>query len=108
MADICSWSLPDGRCLDFYICGLYENWEEVAGLYIFCYKSSDGWYPLYIGQTEDFSVRLPNHERFNEAVNRGATHIHAVIIPDAANRDKWEKSLIQYYQPKMNDIYRNQ
>ncbi|MBD2566779.1 hypothetical protein [Anabaena lutea] len=64
------------------------------------------WYPLYVGQTDDFSSRLPNHERLPQAIQRGATHIHVAIITQQRQRDILEKMLIPYLQPPLNDHYR--
>lgn len=98
----CNWPLGNGQTLGFTIYDSNRNWKKVAGLYVFSYQALGGWNPLYIGQTDDFSSRLPNHERLQEAVNRGATHIHAAVIPQAVQRDRYEAMLIQYLQPTMN------
>ena len=100
----CLWPLGNGESIEFSVHDSNTNWNPLAGLYIFCYQvQSGGWIPLYIGQTDDFSTRLPNHERLDEAIQRGATHLHAAVIPLKANRDKFEKILIQHLQPVMND-----
>ncbi len=65
--------------LEFYV---YEHvnlgWSEVGGLYVFAGQRLDDsgilrWHPLYVGKTQDFSARLPTHERWPEAVQAGAT-----------------------------------
>ena len=87
----CTWPLGNGQTVEFNI---YDpqitTWKAVAGLYIFAYDDGQYWQALYIGQTDDFSARLPHHERLDEAAQRGATHIHAVVVPPAANRDTLE------------------
>lgn len=100
----CSWPLGNGETLSFEIYDRNEGWNKVAGLYIFSHLGADGlWQALYVGQTDDFSSRLPSHDRLNEAIRRGATHIHALVVPLAANRDRWEKMLIQNLQPPLNE-----
>ncbi|HUI92691.1 MAG TPA: hypothetical protein VLX68_10625 [Chitinivibrionales bacterium] len=100
----CSWPYNKQQSISFSIYGLNTEWNNVAGLYIFAYKTSANiWYALYIGQTNDFSVRLPNHERLNEAIRRGATHIHARVVSLQKDRDYYEEEMIQYLQPPMND-----
>lgn len=80
-----------------------ENWNAVAGLYIFSGLNSERlWVPYYIGQAESFDTRLPTHERWQEAARLGATHVHAMVVPLQANRDSIEKALIQAYQPPLN------
>ena len=79
------------------------NWNAVPGLYIFAGLNSEGrWAALYIGQAESLADRLPNHERWQEAVRLGATHVHARVVPQAATRDAVERELIQAYQPRLN------
>ena len=100
----CAWPLGNGQTISFNVYDSNENWSKVGGLYIFAYLAKDGiWRPLYIGQTDDFSARLPSHERLNEAIQRGATHIHAAVVPLAANRDTLERRLIASLQPPMNE-----
>lgn len=104
----CEWPLPNGQTMTFHIYDSNKNWLQVAGLYIFSFKKPNGfWHPLYVGQTNDFSSRLPSHERLDEAVRNGATHIHAVQVPQAAKRDELEKLLIAHLQPPMNEQHRN-
>lgn len=102
-----SWPLGNGQNLDF---GCYDlntaSWNKVGGLYIFAYYDGQYWRALYVGQTDDFSSRIPSHERLNEAFRRGATHIHATVVPLVTNRDTLEKQLIAYLQPPMNEQHR--
>jgi hypothetical protein len=84
------------------------TWNDVAGIYIFCGLNSQGqWVALYIGQADSFRTRIPQHERWNEAVRLGATHIQAMVVPLVANRDRIEQALIRLYQPSLN-VYHKQ
>ncbi|MFO0823185.1 MAG: hypothetical protein U0792_08700 [Gemmataceae bacterium] len=79
------------------------TWNRVAGVYVFCgLNRNNQWVALYIGQTNCFAERMPTHERWQEAVRRGATHVHAMTVPLAANRDRIEEELIRVYQPPLN------
>jgi hypothetical protein len=99
----CRWPLGNGQFLDFDVYARNENWSSVGGLYVFSYQGGNGsWRALYVGQTNNFSVRFPNHERLNEAVRAGATHIHAKVMNSQSDRDLFERALIQYLQPSMN------
>lgn len=100
--DTCNWSLGNGNTLKFTVHDSNQDWKAVGGLYVFASLTEDGWLPLYIGKADDFSDRLPSHERLDEAIELGATHIHAAIVSSEANRDKWEPMLIQHYQPPLN------
>lgn len=103
----CTWPIGNGLSLEFIIYDHNTQWNKVAGLYIFAGPSGNGrWRAYYVGQTEDFSSRLPNHERWDETRRLGATHIHAKAVPQAANRDVWEKRLIETLQPPLNVQYR--
>lgn len=92
----CKWPLCYGETLDFIIYDLNATWNDVAGLYIFSFFIQNGWYALYVGQTDSFRNRISNHERLDEAIRRGATHIHSLVVPLAANRNIWLKMLIQH------------
>ena len=106
--DTVLWPLGNGQSLRFTIYTINAvTWNEVPGLYIFTYDNGQYWKPLYIGQAEDFRKRMASHERFEEAVLNGATHIHAVVVEQSANRDTWEKLLISAHQPPMNVQYRS-
>ena len=98
----CNWPLGNGQQLEFTAYGDNKGWSNASGLYIFAYRNGSNWYAVYVGQTDNLSSRLPNHERLNEAIRNGATHIHVAVVPHQSNRDKWEKMLIQYLKPVLN------
>jgi len=102
-----NWPLGNGSKLEFTIFRLNVQWNAIGGLYIFTYPLENGhWFPLYVGQTDDFSTRIPSHERLEDAVQHGATNIHAVVVQTQQDRDRWERMLIQYLQPPMNNQLR--
>ena len=101
-----NWPLGNGQVLQFDVYDRNEGWNDVPGLYIFSYAKVSSWYALYVGQAESFSTRLPNHERLNEAVRNGATHIHALVVRQQSMRDQWERMLIQNLQPPLNVQHR--
>jgi len=100
----CNWPIGNNQTLSFSIHAENKNWNKVAGIYIFTYRASSGtWLPLYVGQTDDFSARLPSHDRLNEAIRLGATHIHACVIPLQKDRDLFEAALVRVLQPQLNE-----
>lgn len=99
-----SWPVGNDQTLDFTSYNLNATWNNVAGLYIFAYDDGKHWRALYVGQTNDFSSRIPNHERIGEAVRKGVSHVHAMVVTQAATRDTLEKLLIQHLQPPMNNM----
>ncbi|SRR6266498_650429 len=99
MADSVVWA----RKHQFSIHRHGDNWNAVAGVYIFCGINEQGqWSPLYIGQAESLAQRIPNHDRWRAAAQLGATHIHALVVPDEATRAEVEAELIRAYQPRLN------
>lgn len=99
---IVTWSSYD---FDVYL----QNgaWNDVAGIYIFSYQTQGGsWFAVYVGQTESFANRIPNHERWREAVRLGATHVHAMTVPQPFRREVIEQELIRLLQPQLNEVYR--
>ena len=102
------WPLGNGKFLPFEVYCSNEDWNDVPGLYIFAIQEPPrgDWHSLYVGQADSFSKRLPNHERWHEAVRNGATHIHAIVVKSQSDRDLWERMLIQHLQPPMNIQHR--
>jgi hypothetical protein len=96
------WPLGDGTPLTFTIHEFAAKWDPVGGLYIFAGMDGGRWFPVYVGQTPDFSARIPFHEQWDTARHNGATHVHALQVGLAANRDRWEKMLIQHLNPPLN------
>jgi excinuclease UvrABC nuclease subunit len=79
------------------------TWNDVGGIYIFTGLDASGrWKPYYIGQARSFKDRIPNHENWRAAARLVATHVHAMVVSLAANRDKIEAELVEAYQPALN------
>ena len=93
----------------FKVCDFGGSWNAVGGVYIFSgIDHQNGWWePLYVGQTDSFRNRIPFHERWAEAVQLGATHVHATVVPQAAMRAAVERHLIEAYQPPLNIQFRS-
>jgi len=82
-------------------------WKDVGGVYIFSGVKNNIWHAYYIGITDSFQDRHPNHERWEEAKCLGATHVHARGESQAAVRESIEKELIETYQPTLNTHHTN-
>lgn len=76
-------------------------WNDVGGVYIFVRPNNGKWQALYVGQTDSFSRRLSNHEKWAAAARMGATHVHAVSANEA-DRLAIEADLIGKFQPPLN------
>ncbi len=79
------------------------SWNAVPGVYVFAGENLSGnWFALYVGQTASLADRLATHERWQEAVRWGATHIHVRVVHAEGSRLALEGQLIQAYQPRLN------
>lgn len=96
--ETCNW---DGN--QFTIYPPNTAWNNVPGLYIFAkVDSSRYWRALYIGSTDSLSNRLSHHERWDEALRQGMTHIHARVESNYTQRLLLEQHLVQRFNPPMN------
>ncbi len=104
--EVAKWPTSDGQMHEFGVYTIDASWKKVGGVYIFTYADGQRWHPLYVGETEDFSVRLPAHERWQEAVRLGATHVHARSETQRAKREDLEQRLIRDHKPPLNERLR--
>jgi hypothetical protein len=61
------------------------------------------WTPLFLSRTANLSVRMSNHERWEEAQLLGATHVLLLSFPERAEREAAELDLSEAVRPLMND-----
>ena len=88
---------------DFIVYTPATTWNDVGGVYIFCGVNPENeWQAYYIGQADSFANRLSSHDRWDEAVRLGATHVHAMVVEQEASRDIVEQALIELFQPELN------
>jgi hypothetical protein len=80
----------------------------VGGNYAFLKKLANGnWLPIYVGQAANLQDRLPNHERFEDAVRAGATLVVAHSTPNGEPaRLAEEKDLVAKWNPVLNVHHR--
>ncbi len=74
------WQGASGTSYGYWIRPIYTSWQPRPGNYIYAKETLPGrgqWVALYIGQSENLSMRLANREMEAEVVHHGATHIHA-------------------------------
>ena len=84
---------------------LDNTFQALPGNYIYAQQSEDGsWVPIYIAQTRDLHQRLEGHVRMGDAVNNGATHLHAHYCSTGQSaRCSEERDLILRWQPTCNE-----
>jgi excinuclease UvrABC nuclease subunit len=94
------------KTYEFQVLQKDASWNAVGGVYIFAGIKDNFWRAYYIGQAESFKTRMLNHDKWDEARELGATHVHAMTIQQAASRDAIERDLIQSFQPQLNVQHR--
>lgn len=81
--------------------------KSEAGNYVFVKETAPGYFvPLYFGVADDLSARVPNYERWKDAIKAGMTQVFAHIQSDANARLVEERDLIQKWNPTLNVQHR--
>lgn len=93
-----------GTKYTYEVCDVNGAWRDAPGNYVFArYEVLDRWVPKYIGETQSFASRMPNHDMADEARKYGATHVLAHVNNGGVNaRQTEERDLIAAYDPPCN------
>ncbi len=105
MIDYIDWTgLSGSKYRYWFLPGINGPFKAEGGNYTFVRPSGSGlWLPVYFGETNDFSTRLPDHERWADALRAGATHIMAHTTPAGERvRLNEETDLIKRWNPPLN------
>jgi|GEM_PF-6836347 len=105
MTNDATWQSPSGP-VRFGIFCMSAEWNDLGGVYAFAARGLSGYGVLYVGKASSFRDRLPSHERWREAVTKGATHVLARVIAGEADRCSLEESMIRHLQPMLNTRHR--
>ena len=101
------WPGQSGKEYQFEIFPMDATFKALPGVYVYAKQLSDGdWSPVYISQTRDLHQRLEGHVTLQDAIEHGATHIHA-HYSDVGHgaRCSEEQDLIHRWQPECNDVF---
>lgn len=100
----CVWTGSSGKQYKYWISDINATFKATAGNYIFAKESSPGrWAPLYIGESDNLSERLANHDKLPCVLRNGGTHIHAHANSSGDDARRAEESdLISAYNPACN------
>lgn len=96
----------DGVDTDYRF-SVYDIRDRPAGfaaIYVFARWTGAGYSPLYIGKADDLLARLCGHDRLDEALRLGASHL-LVHIPGRFDRVTYteaERRLIRRFAPPLN------
>ena len=112
MSNIIDWTGATGKTYRYWF---LENprtpsaIQSVAGNYAFVKRLPNGNYiPIYFGIADDLQARIPNHERWSDAIRAGATHVMSHTTPAGASaREAEERDLIQQWNPPLNVHHRS-
>lgn len=103
MGNKCKWIGASGKEYLYDIYPIDADWNDVAGNYIFAKETSPhNWEAVYIGETESFKDRLPNHNELPCIRRNGGTHIHVRVNKDSLTRKAEETDLIATGKPPCN------
>ena len=95
----CNWQGASGKIYRYYIYARHPSVTEgQVGNYIYAKRDSEGiWVPVYIGQG-DLSIRAhEDHQQIGCINSKGATHIHAHLNANEADRLAEEHDLLTHH-----------
>ena len=96
-----------GRAYSFELYNRWDTWKDACGVYAFVNLGTRGIWIHYVGICQSFRTRMLSHERWDEAVAHGATHVLAHLGPnDTYAREAEERDLIAAYNPVLNTQHR--
>ncbi len=92
-----------GVPFNFHVNAPNDSWYDKPGIYVFCVKNIWGGFgALYVGQAKSFRDRFASHEKWNDAISNGMSHVLGIEIPQQQERDRLEQILIEDLTPPMN------
>jgi hypothetical protein len=100
-----NWPGQSGTEYQYEIFPFEVDFRPLPGNYIYAGQNEEGqWIPLYVGQTRDMHQRLEGHEKIQDAMQHGATHIHMHYSNSGqAARCSEEHDLVALWQPVCNE-----
>lgn len=100
-----NWVGQSSKEYPYEIFPMDTSFEGLPGNYIYAKQADDGsWVPIYIAQTRDLRQRLEGHVKVDDAIQNGATHIHAhYCSAGQASRCSEERDLLLQWQPVCNE-----
>jgi hypothetical protein len=100
-----NWAGESGNEYPYMVYTFEDALPCLPGNYIYAKQTEGGeWIPLYIAQTRDMHQRLEGHEKMQDAMENGATHVHVHLsTAGQATRCSEERDLIQRWKPVCNE-----
>jgi hypothetical protein len=109
--DYIDWNGASGKIYRYWFLETPRNSASIkneAGNYAFVRQLPNGNFtPLYFGLADSLQGRIPNHERWNDVIRAGVTHVMSHTTPSGATvREAEERDLIQQWNPPLNVHHR--
>lgn len=104
-SDLVKWAGLSGKEYPYTVYPIDAPFQMVPGNFIYARQAEDGsWVPIYIAQTRNLGQRLEGHFTVQDAIQNGATHIHAHYdTAGQAARCNEERDLMQQWKPVCNE-----
>lgn len=111
MSDYIDWPDNTGRSHRYWFHATPRDAATIKnepGNYVFVRRQTDGSYlPLYFGIADSLKNRVPNHERWNDAIRAGVTHVMMHTTQGGEQvRAAEERALIARWNPPLNTHHR--
>jgi hypothetical protein len=99
------WPGQSGKEYPYEIHPIDTVFRPLPANFIYAGRAEDGsWVPIYIAQTRDLHQRLEGHVTVEDAMAKGATHVHVhYSTTGQAARCTEEQDLLHRWQPVCND-----
>ena len=99
-----TWHGQSGTAYEYQVRTSNQSPPPSGGNYIFVRLENSTYYPLYIGETQNFAQRFQNHEKAACAQQNGTNQIHYHSHNgNAQTRRAEEQDLINRWNPPCND-----
>jgi len=104
-SDLVNWIGQSGKRYPYTVYALDTTFQMSPGNFIYARQAEDGsWVPIYIAQTRNLGQRLEGHVTMQDAMQNGATHIHAHYdTAGQAVRCNEERDLLLRWKPVCNE-----
>jgi hypothetical protein len=104
-SDLVNWPGQSGKEYPYTVYPLDTQFQTLPGNFIYARQAEDGsWVPIYIAQTRNLRQRLEGHVTVEDAIQSGATHIHAHYdTVGQAARCNEEHDLVLRWKPVRNE-----
>lgn len=108
-SDVVNWTGESGKEYPYTSYLINTEFPMSPGNFIYARQNEDGgWVPIYIAQTRNLGQRLEGRVSVNDAIQSGATHIHAHFdTVGQVARCNEERDLLLRWKPPCNEQLEN-